>query len=89
MHRVRWERRALHELARLWIQGTPAVRQALTAASHTLDQRLRTDPHNEGESRPRGRRITFIPPLAVVFRIEPDGQTVSVLSIRLFRRRNP
>jgi plasmid stabilization system protein ParE len=87
MFRVRWERRALDELTRLWTQADSATRQAITTASHTIDQRLRQNPQQEGESRPRGRRIAFIPPLAVVFRVEADGQTVSVLQIRLFRRR--
>ena len=40
-------------------------------------------------SRSKQRRITFAPPLAVTFRIEDDGKTVSVLRIRLFRRRKP
>ncbi len=40
-----------------------------------------------GESRPGGRRITFVAPLAVRFQIEADGQTVTVLQVRLFGRR--
>ena len=87
MFRARWERRALDEVARLWMQADSAQRLAITAATHTIDQRLARDPHNEGESRSRGRRITFIPPLAFSFRIEPDGLTVSVLEVGLFRRR--
>jgi plasmid stabilization system protein ParE len=87
MFRVRRERRALDELTRLSTQADSATRQAVTSASHAIDQRLRQNPQQEGESRPRGRRIAFMPPLAVVFRVERDGQTVSVLQIRLFRRR--
>lgn len=89
MFRVRWERRALDELTDLWTQADSATRQALTAASHTIDRRLARDPLNEGESRPRGRRIAFFPPLAVLFRVENDGQTVSVLHLRLFHRAKP
>jgi hypothetical protein len=70
MFRVRWERRALDELARLWTQANSVLRQSITSASHTVEQRLKVDPHNEGESRSQGRRITFGAPLAVVFRIE-------------------
>jgi hypothetical protein len=87
MYRVRWERRALDELARLWMQANAVQRQSITAASHALDQRLGVDPHREGESRSNGRRITFVPPLAVDFRIEADGQTVSAPQVRLFQRR--
>lgn len=89
MFRVRWERRAVDELTTLWTQADSIQRQAITAASHELDQRLRNDPYAEGESRSKGRRITFVPPLAVTFRIEPDGQTASVLQIRVFRPRRP
>ena len=87
MIRVRWERKALDELTTLWTQADSVQRQVITAASHTLDQRLGKNPFNEGESRSKGRRITFVPPLAVIFRIEPDGQTVSMLQVRMFRQR--
>ena len=87
MFRVRWERRALNELANLWTQADSAQRQAITAASQAIDQRLRRDPRNAGESRSGGRRILFAPPLVVIFRIEPDGQTVSVLTVRILRQR--
>jgi hypothetical protein len=86
-YRVEWLQSALDELATIWTQADSVRRQAITAASHTLDQRLRNDPFNEGESRPKGRRITFVPPLAVTFRLEFDGQTVSVLQVRMFRQR--
>lgn len=87
MFRVRWLRRALNDPAAVWTQADPAKRQAITAASAQIDRRLRRDPRNEGESRPKGRRILFVPPLAVIFRVEADGRTVSVLQLRLFRRR--
>jgi hypothetical protein len=87
MFRVRWERRALNELADLWTRADSATRPAITTASHAVEQRLRQDASQEGESRSGGRRVTFEPPLSVVFRVEADGQTVSVLQIRLFRRR--
>jgi hypothetical protein len=87
MFRVRWERRARDGLTTLWTQADSAQRQAITVASHVLDQRLQRHAHVEGESRSKGRRITFVAPLAAVFRIEPDGQTVSVLQVRMFRQR--
>lgn len=83
MFRVRWARRALDELARFWAQADSPLRNAITSASHTLEQRLKTDPFSEGESRSRRRRITFVAPLVVTFRIEADEQTVSVLEIGL------
>ncbi|HWG47842.1 MAG TPA: hypothetical protein VN688_34075 [Gemmataceae bacterium] len=76
-------------LADIWTQADSGQRQAITAANHSIEQRLRSDPLIEGESRSKGHRITFVPPLAVLFRVEPGGQTVSVLQVRLFRRRTP
>ena len=87
MFRVRWAKRAIEALTNSWLQASSDQRQVITAAANHVEQRLRRDPHNEGESRPKGRRITFVQPLAVVFRIEADGQTVSVLQIRVYRRR--
>jgi len=88
MYRVRWARRALDELASLWAQGDANLRRAITSASHTIDQRLRKDPYNEGESRSHGERITFVPPLSVRFRIESDGHAISILQVRLIRQRS-
>ena len=87
MFQVEWLQTAVDEMTNLWMQADSTQRQAITAASHALEQRLKRDPANEGESRPGGRRITFIPPLAVRFQIEADGQTVTVLHVRLFGRR--
>jgi len=86
-YRVRWERRALDELADQWLQAESAKREAITAAVPRIDRRLQADAVNEGESRADGRRIMFEPPLAVTFRIEADGRTVSVLHVRLFRKK--
>jgi hypothetical protein len=86
---VVWLQSALDELATMWIDATPAERQAITAATEALDGRLARNARNEGESRPGGRRITFVPPLAVRFQIEANGQTVSVLHVRLYRKRSP
>ncbi len=87
MYRVRWERRALDELADQWVGAHSSERQAITAAVHKIDERLRADAASEGESRAEGRRIVFEPPLAVTFRVEADGRTVSVLQVRLYRRK--
>ena len=87
MFRVRWERSALDELADMWNRADSGLRHLITDAAHAVEQRLRRNGHAEGESRPRGRRVTFVPPLAITFRLEADGQTISVLSVRLFVKR--
>jgi hypothetical protein len=87
MFTVEWLQEALNELATAWMQANTHERQEITAASQMIDDRLSRNPHQEGESRPGGRRIMFVPPLAVTFQVEADGQTVTVLSVRFYRRR--
>lgn len=87
MFRVRREATALDELTSIWMAADSPLRRAITAATHQIDYHLATDPRGQGESRPGGRRVLFVTPLRVMYRIEPDGQTVSVLSVWLFRKR--
>jgi hypothetical protein len=87
MFRVEWLQSALDELADCWARADSTQRQAITSASHAAEQRLRSDPYDDSESRSRGRRITFVPPLAITFRIEADGQTVTVVQVHVYGRR--
>jgi hypothetical protein len=87
MFQVRWQRRALDELTSYWLQADSAVRRDITRACEAIDQRLRDDPLNEGESRLGSRRITFEAPLAIVFRVVGSRRTVLVLEVRLFQPR--
>jgi len=86
MFRLRWSRRALDALTDHWLRADSATRRAITTAQHAVEQRLQRDPLHEGESRARGRRVTFVSPLTVYYRVEADGQTVSVLFVRVFRQ---
>jgi hypothetical protein len=88
MFRVEWLQSALDALARLWIRANSTERQAITAASQSIDRKLSEDPNNEGESRFGAIRITFVPPLVILFQNETDGETVTVLEVRLFRPRS-
>jgi hypothetical protein len=72
-------------IAAAWIQGDAALRRAITSAVHRIDQTLQGDPNNAGESRPGGRRILLVSPVGVIYRIEKDGRTASVLRSWLFR----
>lgn len=85
--RIRWERRAMDALTTAWTAADSAGRQTIMSANHAFEQRLRNSPYTEGESRSRGRRVGFEPPLSFVFRVEADGRTVSVLEFRLYRSR--
>jgi hypothetical protein len=84
MIKVKWHQGALDELTRIWTLADSNQRKGITAATHALDQRLGSRPEEEGESRSEGRRITFFPPLSLLFRIEKDGRSVTVLHARLF-----
>lgn len=80
---VVWLPNAVDELAALW---TASARQAeVTVAAAELDQRLAVDPNAEGESRPNGRRITFVPPLAIIFRVYENSKAVVVTQVWEFR----
>jgi hypothetical protein len=89
MYRVDWLQTALDQLAAIWTSADSTLRQAITAASHQIDQQLQADPISPSESRPGGRRVLFASPLGILFRVEADGQTVSILRVWLFRRRSP
>jgi hypothetical protein len=81
MFRVRWKQSALNELAALWMAADSEERRAITAATHRIDQLLRGDPDNQGESRPGGRRILFVPPLGILFRVDAAQAVVRVLHV--------
>lgn len=85
MFHVVWLQPALNELAAAWIQANSTERQTITAATHTIDQLLKTDPHNQGESRPHGQRIMFLSPLGMTFEIRQE--MVRILHIWMVRRR--
>jgi hypothetical protein len=80
---VQWERSALDELADIWVQADSALRRAVTVATQTLDSQLQTDPNGAGESRPGGRRIHFVGPLGVLYRVRDLGNLVQVLHVWL------
>ena len=87
MFTVRWEGTALDELTELWTEADSALRASITLATHQIDQVLQANPLGHGESRPGNRRILFVSPLGITYRIEANGRTVSVLRAWHFRRR--
>ena len=75
---VTWLPSALDQLASIW--SLAPDRQAVTAASHRIDRRLRTDPENQGEDY-HGDRILEEWPLLVTFAVYPDDRLVEVLGV--------
>jgi plasmid stabilization system protein ParE len=85
MFRVRWEEAAENELTTLWTDAESALRQLITETVSQIDRQLEADPLAQSESRSEGRRILFSSPLGILYRIEADGQTVTVLPVWLFQ----
>lgn len=81
MYKVRWKKSALNELTQLWLQGDATIRQAITATTHVIDQQLAVNPSEKGESRPQDRRIFFVPPLGLLFKVNPNKQEVWILQV--------
>jgi mRNA-degrading endonuclease RelE of RelBE toxin-antitoxin system len=69
IYMVIWLRRAIDQLAKLWTNADSELRSAITKAAHQIDQELKTNPEELGESRPDGRRIHFVQPLANLYEV--------------------
>jgi hypothetical protein len=78
-YRVLWQPKAEQALAELWMDA--ANRSAITAAARGIDEQLRTDPENVGESRWGDKRILLVPLLGVDFTIDRRRRLVSVLAV--------
>ena len=83
---VRWGRRALDALARVWLDY-PSYRANITQATAATDQLLQEEPETQGESRDKGRRIVFVLPLAVIFRVDVVRREVRIVDVRIMRTR--
>lgn len=88
MFRVEYLQSALDDLAAAWLNADSTTRSMITAATNRIDIGLLRNPQNVGESRPGGRRILFELPLAAVYRIDSDGNTVIVVEMWLVPKRS-
>ncbi len=86
MFRVEWLQEAVGELAAIWTKADSPSRQALTRATHALDQEFQADPFRHSESREGEVRILFADPLGVLFEVDPGRRIVWVLHIWTLRR---
>ncbi|HQU45334.1 MAG TPA: hypothetical protein PK867_21135 [Pirellulales bacterium] len=69
----------------MWVSAGSAGRQDITFAAGEVDDLLQNDPQAHGESRERGRRIMFVAPLAVTFRVDIQARKAEVLRVRKYR----
>jgi plasmid stabilization system protein ParE len=70
---VTWLPDAESELAAIWMASTD--RNGVTKASAEIDRLLAENGPNGGESRPSNTRVTFVRPLAVLFRVDTTTRT--------------
>ena len=82
---VDWSPTAEQELAALWLDS--GRRQEVTRAANLLDDLLRVDAHERGESRAGRTRIMFEAPLAVLFHVTQQEAKVLVAHVWSPRRK--
>jgi plasmid stabilization system protein ParE len=83
---VLWKPAAEQELASIWMNASD--RDNITAAANRIDRLLHSDAESRGESRSAGMRVLVVPPLGVLFTVEPDDRVVSVGTVWRFTKRN-
>jgi hypothetical protein len=88
MFDVGWVESAVFRLADSWLRADPTQRAAITAASHRIEQALRSNPLEAGESRDAERRIFIDDPLAVIYEVDESCKSVTVLDALVRRPRS-
>jgi hypothetical protein len=76
---VVWVRSAQDELAELWLNASD--RNAVTVATHAIDNELRNDAPIKGSELSEGLRSLFEPPLKVIFTVREGDRIVDVLRV--------
>lgn len=77
---VVWTPQAEDELAAIWVAA--ADRQAVTDATHRLEQQLAQNPLGTGESRDSSvHRVKMVPPIGIDFDVIEDDKRVLVQAV--------
>jgi plasmid stabilization system protein ParE len=79
---VIWLPDAEQELAEVWLNAPN--RNLVSQAAFGIDLSIEADPNNVGESRPNERRIFFVPPLGIIYRVLESPQRVEVIHVWRF-----
>lgn len=82
--RLEWKQTATDELAAIWVIADSPTRHRITIAANEVDYLLRSDPYQHSESRDADRRILFVAPLAITFRVDESASEVEILRVRKF-----
>jgi hypothetical protein len=86
MYTLTWSSRALDQLAELYITLPLEEQRQLAAAVDAFNNRLKSQPLDEGESRGDGLRIAFTAGLSVRFRVNEVQRTVRVTYVKGYGR---
>lgn len=78
---VIWQPSAEGDLATVWTESKQ--RSVVSQAADRIENWLRTDPEELGESREDGERLLIESPLAVIYRLVPQDRCVFVLAVWL------
>jgi len=85
-HTVIWLASAEQELAALWVDAVN--REAITRATHQIDELLGKNPERAGESRFEDSRILLAKPLGVTFEVSEPDRLVRVHHVWRYRTRS-
>jgi hypothetical protein len=76
---VIWRPEAIQELADIWMRS--ANRDAVSVATRRIDQHLREEVSNAGQTHYDPTRILIVPPLVALFEISNFDRQAVVLSV--------
>jgi hypothetical protein len=82
---VLWDPDVEQDLASLWMNAPD--RAAVTAAADRIDELLKTDPEQQGESRINEWRLLTVAPLGILFQVFEEDRIVRVIQVWRFRQR--
>ena len=80
IYTVAWTRPARNALATLW-NNDASARKAIPNAANRIDRELRNNADRSGVPQPGGRRLLRVPPLAVVFTVNPGDCMATVVQV--------
>ena len=76
---VTWSEDAECRLAEIWLAASD--RRTVTEATSRIDDELGRHADTVGEGRSATRRIFFVPPLAIEFRVSTDDRLATVFAV--------
>lgn len=81
-----WLEGAMDDLADAYLEATVPERERMSVGVEALNNRLREEPNDEGESRDAGNRLTFVPLLSVLFEVSQSEGVVYVIAVQRYGR---